>query len=147
MCVQYLGEHAPISRFMLPMQVERVSAGFPSPAQDYVENRLDLNELCVPHPSATYLVKALGDSMLEAGIHPGDILIVDRSIQARHGHVVIAELRGELTVKRLELKPCVRLVPCNPKYQPIELSGEDELCLMGVVIRSIRDHCQGQGVA
>lgn len=147
MCVQYLGEYAPISRFMLPMQVERVSAGFPSPAQDYVENRLDLNELCVPHPSATYLVKAQGDSMLEAGIHPGDILIVDRSIQARHGHVVIAELCGELTVKRLELRPTVRLVPCNPNYQPIELGGEDELCLMGVVIRSIRDHCKGQGVA
>lgn len=147
MRVEYLGEHLPTSKIMLPLQLDRVSAGFPSPAQDYVENKLDLNELCVPHPSATYLVKALGDSMLDAGIHPGDILIVDRSIQARHGHVVIAELHGELTVKRLELKPCVRLVPCNPKYQPIELGGEDELCLMGVVIRSIRDHCQGQGVA
>lgn len=147
MRVEYLGENLPTSKIMLPLQVDRVSAGFPSPAQDYVENKLDLNELCVPHPSATYLVKALGDSMLDAGIHPGDILIVDRSIQARHGHVVIAELDGELTVKRLELKPCVRLVPCNPKYQSIELGGEDELCLMGVVIRSIRDHCQGQGVA
>lgn len=147
MCVRYLGEHHPSTFLALPLFTVKVSAGFPSPAQDYLERQLDLNELCVRHPSATYLVVAQGDSMLEAGIHPGDILIVDRSIQAQHGHVVIAALHGELTVKRLELKPSVRLVPCSSKYQPIELSGEDELCLMGVVIRSIRDHCQGLGMA
>lgn len=143
MTVHYLGEAQISTDLPLPLFTETVSAGFPSPAQDYVERSLDLNELCVQHPAATYLVKAQGDSMLGAGIHQGDILIVDRSIQARHGHVVIAELHGELTVKRLELTPTVRLVPCNPAYPPIELADEDELCLMGVVVRSIRNHCIG----
>lgn len=143
MTVRYLGETQVSTHLSLPLFAETVSAGFPSPAQDYVERSLDLNDLCVQHPAATYLVKAQGDSMLGAGIHQGDILIVDRSIQARHGHVVIAELHGELTVKRLELTPTVRLVPCNPAYPVIELAGEDELCLMGVVVRSIRNHCIG----
>ncbi len=144
MTVHYIGEAAqPSTALLLPLFTERVSAGFPSPAQDYIERSLDLNELCVQHPAATYLVKAQGSSMIGAGIHPGDILIVDRSVQARHGHIVIAELHGELTVKRLELTPAVRLVPCNPEYPAITLNDEDELCLMGVVVRSIRNHCIG----
>lgn len=144
MRVKYLGEHRPMSRLRLPLFAERVSAGFPSPAQDYQERELDLNDLCVRHPAATYLVVAQGDSMLEAGIHPGDILIVDRSIRPAHGHIVIAELCGELTVKRLELQPAPRLVPCNPNYPAIELSGEAEMAVMGVVVHSIRNHCVGQ---
>lgn len=147
MSVQYLGEHAPTTFMLLPLHVERVSAGFPSPAQDYIEAPLDLNELCVRHPAATYLVVAQGDSMLEAGIHPGDILIVDRSIQPAHGHIVIAELHGELTVKRLELQPVPRLVPCNPLFPAIELDEGVELSVMGVVVHSIRNHCLGHGRA
>lgn len=143
MTAHYLGELQTSTALPLPLFTETVSAGFPSPAQDYIERSLDLNELCVQHPAATYLVKAQGDSMIGAGIHPGDILIVDRSVQAYHGHIVIAELHGELTVKRLELTPSVRLVPCNPEYPAIELADEDELCLMGVVVRSIRNHCSG----
>ena len=140
---RYLGELLPTSKIPLPLYVERVSAGFPSPAQDYVERSLDLNELCIKHSAATYLVQAQGDSMLDAGIHPGDILVVDRSIQPTHGHIVIAELYGELTVKRLELRPRVRLVACNSRYKAIELSDTDELCIMGVVVHSIRNHCAG----
>lgn len=147
MRVTLLGEANPATHIPLPLFTERVSAGFPSPAQDYMERRLDLNELCVRHPAATYLVVAQGDSMLEAGIHPGDILIVDRSIQPVHGHIVIAELYGELTVKRLELQPVPRLVPCNPRYPAIELGEGTELAVMGVVVHSIRNHCPGQGGA
>lgn len=143
MHVRYLGELSPTSKLPLPFYTERVSAGFPSPAQDYVEQSLDLNELCIKHPNATYLVQAQGDSMLDAGIHPGDVLVVDRSIQASHGHIVIAELYGELTVKRLETRPVVRLVPCNSRHKAIELRDADELCIMGVVIHSIRNHCTG----
>ena len=76
-------------------------AGFPSPADDYIETMLDLNEYLIKHPAATFFVKASGESMVNAGIHSGDILIVDRSLEAVHGKIVIAALNGELTVKRL----------------------------------------------
>lgn len=147
MQVKPLGEVSPATHIPLPIFTERVSAGFPSPAQDYVERTLDLNEQLVRHPAATYLVVAQGDSMKDAGIHPGDILIVDRSIKPVHGHIVIAELYGELTVKRLELQPAPRLVPCNPLYPAIELDEGAELSVMGVVVHSIRNHCPGLGGA
>jgi DNA polymerase V len=84
-----------------PLFLEAASAGFPSPAGDYIESRLDLNEHLVQHPSATFFVRVAGDSMIGAGIHDGDILIVDRSLEARNGSVVVAAVNGELTVKRL----------------------------------------------
>lgn len=122
----------------LPMFTESVSAGFPSPAQDYAEPPLDLNELCIARPHATYFVRALGDSMINAGIQPGDLLVVDRSIQPAHGDIVIAGFHGELTVKRLELKPAVRLVACNPAYPPINVPEDAELYTQGVVMHVIR---------
>ncbi|WKJ91327.1 translesion error-prone DNA polymerase V autoproteolytic subunit [Methylomonas montana] len=85
----------------LPLFASKVAAGFPSPADDYVEKSLDLNDLLVPKPAATFFVRAKGDSMLGAGIHPNDILVVDRSIEPIHGKVVICAINGELTVKRL----------------------------------------------
>ena len=94
---------------------ERVPAGFPSPAQDYIEQTLDLNELCISHPAATFFVRVEGESMTGAGIFPNDILVVDRSLTARHGDIVIASLEREMTVKQLHLKPePVRLLACNP---------------------------------
>src|SRR5690606_22581593 len=83
----------------LPLFVERVACGFPSPAQDYIEDRLDLNRLAVRHPSATYFVKVSGDSMIGAGIGDGDLLVVDRSLDAGHGDIVVAAVAGEFTVK------------------------------------------------
>jgi DNA polymerase V len=121
----------------MPLFLESVPAGFPSPAQDYVERTLDLNELCIDHPAATYFVRAQGDSMLGAGIHPGDVLVVDRALEARHGDVVIASWDGELTVKRLETRPAVRLVPENPAYAAITIPEEAELTLFGVVTNVI----------
>src|SRR5690554_7939530 len=73
----------------IPLFVEHVSAGFPSPAQDFIEQALDLNELCIKHPAATYFVRVEGDSMLEAGIYPDDVLVVDRSLNAEHGDIKI----------------------------------------------------------
>ena len=95
------------------------SCGFPSPAQDYVEKRIDLNELLVQHPSATYFVKAAGDSMINAGIDEGDLLVVDSARKAEHGDIVIAAVGGEFTVKKLQLLPRVQLNPMNPAYSPI----------------------------
>ena len=115
-----------------------VPAGFPSPAADYTEQSLDLNELCIRHPAATYFVRVQGDSMIEAGIFSGDVLIVDRSVTAKHGDIVIAGVFGELTVKKLELQPQLRLVPMNQQYAPIMIDHADELEIYGVVRHAVR---------
>lgn len=111
-----------------------VSAGFPSPAEDYVEGQLDLNQLMVEHPAATFFVRVAGDSMIGAGIHHDDILVVDRSLEPVSGRVVIAVINGELTVKRLfRHNGEARLLAENPNYPPIELT-EDTACeVWGVV--------------
>ena len=90
-----------------PFFADLVQCGFPSPAQDYVEKRIDLNELLVQHPSATYFVKAAGDSMIDAGIDEGDLLVVDSARKAEHGDIVIAAVGGEFTVKKLQ-QPIIR---------------------------------------
>lgn len=116
----------------------RVPAGFPSPADDDVEGRLDLNQHLIPHPAATFFVRASGDSMLGAGIHPGDLLVVDRALEPAHGKVVIAVVNGELTVKRLEVRDGrVRLLAENHRYPPIELAQGMELQIWGVVTNVI----------
>lgn len=122
----------------IPLFLQRVSAGFPSPAQDYIEQTLDLNQLCIKHPAATFFVRVEGDSMQDAGIYPNDILVVDRSIRAEHGDIVIAGMHGELTVKELELKPIVRLIPRNKAYQPIDIPEGCNLDIFGVVTNVIR---------
>lgn len=127
----------------IPLFLDRVPAGFPSPAQDYVEQTLDLNDLCIRHPAATYFVRAEGDSMIEVGIFSGDILVVDRALQAEHGDIVIAGLNGEMTVKQLEIHPLVRLKPCNPKYRAIPVSEEHELEIFGVVTNVIHRFKRG----
>lgn len=132
--VDYLQNH----KLSIPLFMERVSAGFPSPAQDYIEQTLDLNQLCIKHPAATFFVRVEGDSMIEAGIYPSDILVVDRSIQAEHGDIVVASLHGEFTVKELALRPTTRLVPRNKAYQPIEISECSDLEIFGVVTSVIR---------
>ena len=124
----------------IPLYVDSVSAGFPSPAQDFVEKSLDLNELCVSHPHATFFVRAQGDSMIEAGIHSGDVLVVDRSLTARHGDIVIACIHGEMTVKTLELKPNVLLRPKNKAYKAIHITEESELEIFGVVTGVVRKY-------
>jgi DNA polymerase V len=117
----------------LPLYSDLVQCGFPSPAADYVEQRIDLNDLLIRHPSATYFVKAAGDSMIEAGISDGDLLIVDSSRTPEHGDIVIAAVGGEFTVKRLQLRPRVQLNPMNSAYSPIIVGSEDSLDVFGVV--------------
>ena len=124
----------------LPLALCRVEAGFPSPADDYMEGSLDLNDHIIKHPSATYFVKASGDSMIGAGIFNGDLLIVDRSLEASSGKVVIAEVDGQLTVKRLlKLSDGFSLQSENPSYPPIELQEGNEVVVWGVVTHVIHD--------
>ncbi|MDA8481266.1 translesion error-prone DNA polymerase V autoproteolytic subunit [Citrobacter sp. Awk 4] len=117
----------------IPLFSDLVQCGFPSPAADYVEQRIDLNELLVQHPSATYFVKASGDSMIDAGIGEGDLLVVDSSRKAEHGDIVIAAVDGEFTVKRLQLRPTVQLNPENRAWSPIIIGSEEILDVFGVV--------------
>ena len=115
-----------------------MSAGFPSPAYDYKEKKLDLNELLIKQPEATFFAKASGDSMIGAGIHDGDMLIVDRSITASDGRIVIAVLNGELTVKRFKLLGrTAQLHSENSKYTPITLHEGDSVSIWGVVTNVI----------
>ncbi len=124
--------------FRLPLYASRVAAGFPSPADDYEERQLDLNEHLVQRPESTFFVRASGDSMINAGIHSGDILVVDRSLEPKHGKVVIAIIDNELTVKRLyKTDSQISLVPENPNYKSIELAEESELQIWGVVTNVI----------
>lgn len=122
----------------LPLFGDLVPCGFPSPAQDYVEQRIDLNKLVIRHPSATYFVRAAGDSMSGAGIGNGDLLVVDSAKTAQHGDIVIAAVDGEFTVKRLQTHPSVMLIPENPSYRPIQFSGEDSLDIFGVVTHILK---------
>ena len=118
----------------LPLFTGKVAAGFPSPADDYVEKTLDLNELLVQKPAATFFVRAEGESMLGAGIHPNDILVVDRSIEPVSGRIVICALNGELTVKRLQKTgEQVVLAAENPAYADININADIDLVIWGVV--------------
>jgi DNA polymerase V len=122
----------------IPFFSDPVKAGFPSPAQDYVERTLDLNELCIRHPNATFFVRVEGDSMIEAGIYDGDVLVVDRSVDAEHSDIVVAAVGNEFTVKELCTRPSLMLLPRNPAYKPIRPRNGEELNIFGVVTNVIR---------
>ncbi|MCE3231560.1 MAG: response UmuD protein [Alphaproteobacteria bacterium] len=122
------------STLNLPLFSNRVQAGFPSPADDHLEESLDLNKHLIQHPAATFFVRASGNSMVNASINNNDILVVDRSLEPKHGDIVIAALNGELTVKRLHAKDKrVALKPENPDYPVIEITEEMEFLIWGVV--------------
>lgn len=116
-----------------------VQAGFPSPADDHVEAVLNLQELLVKDTACTFMVRVEGESMIGAGIHPGDIMVVDRSIEAAHGDVVVAFINSEYTVKRLcKQRNRIELQPENPAFDPIIVENDDELIIWGVVTTSLR---------
>lgn len=128
------------SELPLPSYSSKIRAGFPSPADDYVEEMLDINQLLIQHPSASYIVRVDNDadSMIGIGIFPSDYLVVDRSIEAANGDVVIAEVNGEFTVKELSLGEIVALVPRNDNYPIIKIGEGTELALFGVVVGVVR---------
>lgn len=140
-----LGDSSSFLRLNIPFFLERVSAGFPSPAEDYIEKTLDLNELCIQHPAATFFVRVQGESMIDAGIFPDDVLVVDRSLRAQHGDIIIASLESEMTVKELHLTPPpVCLLPRNPAYQSILIEEGMVLEVFGVVTNVVRSLKRGR---
>ena len=122
----------------LPVFSSAISAGAPTPVEDYTEGKMDLNTYLIKHPESTFIVRVTGNSMIDAGIHPDDFLIVDRKLAARDGKIVIAMINGELTVKRLcILGQKLYLMPENPDYSGIEVTGELEFQIWGVVTNVI----------
>lgn len=128
-----------IVKLKIPLFSSTVAAGYPSPAEDHIEDTLDLNDYMVQRPDSTFMLRVEGESMKNAGILPDDILIVDRSLKAEHNKIVIAALDGELTVKRLFNRGgLIKLLPENAAYPDITIESEAELVIWGVVVGSFR---------
>lgn len=122
------------SKIIMPLANSTVQAGFPSPAAGYEEERIDLSEALITNPASTFCVRVRGNSMIDANIFDGDLLMVDKSIDAVHGKVIIAVIDGDFTVKTLYKKDgVVKLIPANPEYPEIILSNDQELNVWGVV--------------
>ncbi len=129
------------TRLSRPLLLTKVPAGFPSPAEDYVEGRLDLNQLLIKHPLTTFYIRVIGDSMTGAGIFPGDILVVDRMLETTDKHVVVARINDELCVKTLHIEEGhVWLTSENETYPPIKITEEMDFEVWGRVTASIHFH-------
>lgn len=129
---------APEWSIKVPLLQEYVPAGFPSPANDYLEKKLDLNEYLIQNPAATYFVRVEGSSMIDAGINSGDMLVVDRSVEPREGSVVVASINGEFTVKRVQRRADgLYLVSENSSFEPIKITEEMDFEIWGVVTHAI----------
>ncbi|WP_288253808.1 translesion error-prone DNA polymerase V autoproteolytic subunit [uncultured Hydrogenophaga sp.] len=127
------------SAMALPMPDAPVRAGFPSPAEDFAVNRLDLTQILVTHPQATFLLRVAGSSMRDAGIEDGDTLVVDRAIKPQHGHVVVAVVDGEFTVKYLHQRAGrLRLKAANPTFPDIVPKDGQTIEVWGVVSSCIK---------
>lgn len=128
----------------LPMAGGGIRAGFPSPAQDYMEDAIDFNRDFILHPECTFYARCEGDSMIDDGIFDGDYLVIDKLIEPHDGNIVVAVVDGEFTLKRLKItkernRKRLFLMPANPKYEPIEISEYNDFRIWGVLLYSIRD--------
>lgn len=119
---------------------EGIQAGFPSPAQDYISESIDLNKTLVEHPAATFYAKVVGDSMAGEGIYEGDILVIDKSIEPEHGDLAVCCIDGEFTLKRLRFMADgnLFLMPSNRKYRPIEVTKDNDFLVWGIVVYTIK---------
>jgi DNA polymerase V len=123
----------------IPYINEGVSAGFPSPAADFMETNIDLNKELSENPLATFYIKVKGNSMIDAGINDKDVLVVDRSLEPQNNKIAICCIDGEFTVKRIQVeKDCLYLMPENPNYEPIKVTEENQLIIWGMVTYVIK---------
>ena len=122
------------------LYLNSVCAGFPSPAKDYLEGEIDLNRYLIKNPLATFIVKSQGNSMLQAGIHSGDLLIVDRSIKAKNNSIVVASVDGDLIVKRIKISGKKYLLASDNKtYKDIKINNESDIFIWGTVTKVIHN--------
>jgi DNA polymerase V len=127
------------SETQIPYITEGVSAGFPSPAADFMETCIDLNKELSENPLATFYIKVKGNSMIDAGINDKDVLVVDRSLEPQNNKIAICCIDGEFTVKRIQLeKDCLYLMPENQSYEPIKVTEENQLIIWGMVTYVIK---------
>jgi len=127
------------SELQIPFIKEGVSAGFPSPAADFMETYIDLNKELSTNPLATFYIKVKGNSMIDAGINDKDVLVVDRSLEPQNNKIAICFIDGEFTVKRIQKeKDCLYLMPENTNYAPIKVTEENELIVWGIVTYAIK---------
>lgn len=125
---------------VLPVAEGGICAGFPSPAQDYVESGIDLNRELVKNPAATFFGRVSGDSMTGAGIEDGDLIVIDKSLEASEGDIAVCFLDGEFTLKRIHIeKDVLWLMPENPKYKKIRVTADQHFMVWGIVTYSIKD--------
>ena len=118
----------------LPLAGTAIAAGFPSPAEEYLDLALDLNKELIKHPAATFYAKVKGDSMVDAGIQDGDLLVIDKALEPKEGAIAVCYLDGEFTVKRLAVQEeGVYLMPANAEFKPIKISEENAFLVWGIV--------------
>ncbi len=123
----------------LPFMESPVSAGFPSPAEDFSELSIDLNHELLKNPSATFFCRVNGDSMCDIGINNGDLLVVDKSLEPKSGKIAVCFVDGEFTLKKIELeKDCCWLIPANENYKKIKVTEENEFMIWGIVTYAIK---------
>ena len=116
-----------------------IKAGFPSPAEDYISDTLDLNKHLVSHPTSTFYARVVGDSMIEEGIEENDMLVVDRSLEPEDGDLAVCCLDGEFTLKRINIsKGSITLMPSNQHYEPIVVEPDDDFTVWGIVTHTIK---------
>ena len=129
------------SELELPMVEGGIAAGFPSPAQDYIDLKIDLNKELITNPSSTFYGRVKGSSMKDAGIVDGDILVIDKSLEPKDGDTAVCFIDGEFTLKYIKIEPdAVYLIPANSKFQPIKVTEDNNFCIWGVVTYSIKSH-------
>ena len=118
----------------LPLAGTAIAAGFPSPAEEYLDLALDLNKELIKHPAATFYARVKGNSMVDAGIQDGDLLVIDKALEPREGAIAVCFLDGELTVKRLAVREeGVFLMPANDEFKPISITEDNEFLVWGIV--------------
>lgn len=129
------------SEMSLPLVEGGISAGFPSPAQDFIDLKIDLNKELISHPSSTFYGRVKGSSMQDAGIMEGDILIIDKSLDPHDGDTAVCFIDGEFTLKYIKIEPdAMYLVPANSNFKPLKITQENNFSIWGVVTYSIKSH-------
>ena len=129
------------SKLLLPFIDGGIAAGFPSPAQDYVDLKIDLKTELISTPSSTFYARVKGTSMQDAGIMDGDILVIDKSLEPKEGDTAVCFIDGEFTLKYIKFESdAVYLLPANPKFEPIKVTEENNFCIWGIVTYSIKNH-------
>lgn len=134
-----------LSELAIPYVDSGIKAGFPSPAQDYLEFAIDLNRELVKHPASTFFGRVSGDSMKNAGVSDGDILVIDKSLEPKNGDMAVCFIDGEFTIKFINIKKdIIWLIPANKKYQPIKVTKENDFLIWGIVTYSIKNQLKGR---